>query len=240
VAAACDTGTVTALRPADDELVGRFIRLSPFDVADIPELYRALCRPEVFAGGYGGGPAGLPVDAAAFEEFARRQYVAGPTSMPWTLRVHGGPADGVVVGATWLGDLDLANEGAHIGATGYSPEVWGTSVNPEAKLLLLGLAFDRGFGRVKLQADSVNARSRGAIEKLGAQFEGVLRHHRRRADGSWRDTAVYSVLAEEWPSVRSGLEARLAAYGDRPVELRAADQPQSFNAPSTIAAAPPA
>ncbi|MGW9631653.1 GNAT family N-acetyltransferase [Agromyces sp. NPDC055520] len=211
------------MRPADDDLVGRFIRLSPFDAADIPELYRALGRPEVFAGGYGGGPGGLPADLAAYEVFARGYYASGPDSMPWTVRLIGGADDGRVVGATWLGDLDLGNESAHLGATGYDPGVWGTAVNVEAKLMLLGLAFDNGFGRVKIQADGVNGRSRAAIEKLGARFEGVLRRHKRRADGSWRDSAVYSVIVDEWPEVRAGLEARLAAWGERPVEVRSTE-----------------
>lgn len=207
---------------------------------DIPRLHEAIGAPEVFAGGYGGGPAGRPADLAAFEVFVRRYYTSGPDSMPWTVRLVGGTDDGRVVGATWLGDLDLGNESAHIGATGYDPRVWGTAVNPEAKLLLLGLAFDHGFGRVKIQADAINARSRAAIEKLGASFEGVLRRHRRRADGSWRDSAVYSIILDEWPEVRAGLEARLAGYRDQPVELRTGGQPQSSRAPSTIAATPPA
>ncbi len=130
-----------------------------------------------------------------------------------------GADDGRVVGATKLGDLDLVNESAHIGWTAYDPGVWGTAVNPETKLLLLGLAFDHGFGRVKLQADSRNARSRAAIEKLGARFEGIARRHKRRADGSWRDSAVYSIIVDEWPAVRSGLEARLATLGDEPVRV---------------------
>lgn len=214
------TRTVTAQRPTADELVGRFIRLSPFDVADIPELYRALCRPEVFAGGYGGGPAGQPADADAYDTFARDYYSAGEAAMPWTVRLRGGPDDGRVVGATKLADFDLSNESAHIGWTAYDPGVWGTAVNPEVKLLLLDLAFRSGFGRVKIQADANNARSRAAIERLGARLDGVLRRHKRRADGSWRDSAVYSVIIDEWPEVRAGLEARLAEYGDRPVEVR--------------------
>ena len=211
---------MTALRPADAELVGRFIRLTPFDSADIPELFVALCRPEVFAGGYGGGPAGQPADAAAFTAFATAYYTGGPTAMPWTVRLHGGPDDGTIVGATKLGDLHLVNESAHIGWTAYDPRVWGTVVNPEAKLLLLSLAFDHGFGRVKLQADERNTRSRAAIAKLGAQFEGIVRRDQPRADGSWRDSAVYSIVVDEWPAVRAGLEQRLAAWGARPVELR--------------------
>ncbi|QAY72830.1 N-acetyltransferase [Agromyces protaetiae] len=210
-----------ATRPAADELVGRHVRLSPLDPADSPELYAAIAHPDVFASGFGGGPAGLPRDLAVFEAFAASQFVPGPRALPWTIRLASGPDAGTVVGTTTLGDLDLANEGAHIGWTAYDPRVWATAVNPEAKLLLLDLAFSHGFSRVKLQADSQNARSRAAIEKLGATFEGVLRHHRRRADLSWRDTAVYSILVEEWPGVRAGLEARLAAWDDRAVVLGA-------------------
>jgi len=212
---------VTASRPADRPLVGRFISLTPYSEADLPELERALRRPEVFAGGYGGGPAGLPADAEAFASFASGYYAGGPAAMPFTVRLEGGPDHGAIVGATKLGDLDLGSESAHIGWTAYDPRVWGTAVNPEAKLLLLGLAFDHGFGRVKLQADALNDRSRAAILKLGARFEGIARRHKPRADGSWRDSAVYSVTVDDWPAVREGLEARLAAWGDEPVRLGA-------------------
>ncbi len=213
---------MTALRPADAPLTGRFISLAPFTEADIPELELALRRPEVFAGGYGGGRAGLPVDSAAFRSFASSYYSGGVDAMPWTVRLEGGPDHGAIVGATKLGDLDLDNESAHIGWTAYDPRVWGTAVNPEAKRLLLGLAFDHGFGRVKIQADAANARSRAAIAKLGARFEGIMRRDKRRADGSFRDSAVYSVIVDDWPAVRAGLESRIAAWAGRRVVLDAA------------------
>ena len=117
-----------------------------------------------------------------------------------------------MVGTSTLADVDLKNETVQLGWTAYSPSVWGTAVNAESKLLLLGHAFDAGFGRVSLQADSRNARSRAAIEKLGGVFEGVLRRDRLRADGTWRDTAVYSILATEWPEVRAGLRGRLGRF----------------------------
>ena len=78
---------------------------------------------------------------------------------------------------------------------------------------MLGTAFDHGFGRVKLQADALNERSRGAILKLGATFEGIVRRDRPRADGSWRDTAVYSILDCEWSVVRRGLDHKLEFGG---------------------------
>ena len=78
-----------------------------------------------------------------------------------------------------------------------------------SKLLVLGSLFEHGLGRVQIQADALNERSRAAISRLGATFEGVHRRTQPRADGSWRDTAVYSVLADEWPGVRDGLMRRL-------------------------------
>ena len=136
------------------------------------------------------------------------------------VRVASGPHAGEVVGVSSMADFDEAKESAHIGWTAYDPKVWGTQVNVEAKLLMLGLLFEHGYGRVKLQADSLNARSRAAIEKIGASFEGITRRDQRRADGSWRDAAIFSVLAEEWPEVRAGLERRLEDWGERPVLYR--------------------
>ena len=195
---------------------GRFIRLEPLDRDHLDELYRAIALPEVFAGGYGGGPAGLRDTAEAFASWAQRSYQWDIGNV-YGIRLVGGESDGVLVGTSTLGDFDLAKEATHIGWTAYHPSVWATAVNPEAKLLMLTEAFDHGFGRVKLQADSLNDRSRAAIAKLGATFEGVLRRERLRADGTWSGTAVFSVLVDEWPEVRAGLLARLEAFGPQPV-----------------------
>jgi RimJ/RimL family protein N-acetyltransferase len=187
-------------------LEGHSIRLEPLTPADLPELFAAIGTPEVFAGGYGGGPAGFRDTVEGFVEFAR-SYYAWESGNVYGVRWTGGE----LIGTSTLGDFDERREHAHIGWTAYAPRVWGTSVNVEAKLLLLGEAFDHGFGRVKLQADAVNARSRAAILKLGARFEGIVRRDMPRPDGTWRDTAVYSILAQEWPEVRESLLARLAA-----------------------------
>lgn len=204
--------------PAPSALPGRFIRLDPMSRADYPGLFDAIAVPEVFAGGYGGGLAGLPRDLDAFTTFADG-YFNRESNQPFTIRLVGGENDGLIVGTSTLGDFDTAREHAHIGWTAYSPRVWGTAVNAEAKLLLLGLAFDSGFGRVKIQADERNERSRAAIARLGATFEGLLRRDQKRADGTWRTTALFSVIIDDWPDVRSGLEARLAR-SDGPVALR--------------------
>ena len=213
---------MSATRPDPAPLEGRSIRLEPMTPRHYPGLWQALGHPAVFAGGWGGGPAGLPADEAAFLPWVDRYY-SGEGRNNYVVRVVGGPHDGAVVGASTLGDFELAKANAHIGWTGYDPRVWGTQVNPETKLLMLGVAFDHGFTRVKLQADGRNERSRAAIAKLGATFEGLLRRERLRADGSESDTAVFSILDDEWPAVRVALEGRIASFGDRPVLFRSAD-----------------
>ncbi|MBC7639137.1 MAG: GNAT family N-acetyltransferase [Rhodoferax sp.] len=200
---------MSATAPDRRALVGTVVRLDPLTPEDAAALFAALDDPRVWASGYAGGPAGRPADVAAM-----RGWIAGllaPTDrVPYVVRLVDA---GTVVGTTTLGDLDLANERAHLGWTAYAPAVWGTGVNPECKLLLLGHAFeDCGFGRVKIQTAAINERSQAAIAKLGAIREGVLRRHIRRADGTFRDTVVFSVLREEWPGVRAGLPARVREH----------------------------
>lgn len=115
------------------------------------------------------------------------------------------------IGWTTYMDIDAANERLEIGWTWYGRAYWRSAVNTEAKLLLLTHAFEElGMGRVQLKTDHLNLRSQAAIERIGAQREGVLRRHRRRPDGTWRDTVYFSILAEEWPAAKKRLIARLA------------------------------
>lgn len=209
---------MTARVPEKTPLVGTCIRLDPFEAADLPGLWRALGHPEVFAGGYGGGPAGLPENEAAFAEWAPR-YFPHEQGVTFVVRIASGPHEGEIVGASSLADFELHREAAHIGWTGFAPWVWATQVNVEAKLLMLQFAFDHGFGRVKLQADARNSRSRAAIAKLGATFEGIARRDARRADGTWRDAAIFSITIDDWPEVRTALQRRLDDWEGRPVEF---------------------
>ena len=117
---------------------------------------------------------------------------------------------GGVAGMSSYLDVSVADARLEVGSTSYTPPAWGTSVNPETKLLLLGHAFDvLGAGRVQLKTDVRNVRSQQAIARLGARYEGTLRRYQRRADGTVRDTVLFSILAEEWPAVRDALRARL-------------------------------
>jgi RimJ/RimL family protein N-acetyltransferase len=121
-------------------------------------------------------------------------------------------ATGEVRGSTSFYDWDPRIGRVEIGHTFFAPRWWGTDNNPACKLLMLTHAFETwGCARVALRADTRNTRSIGAITRLGAVPEGVLRNHRLAPDGSRGDTAYFSVLPDEWPAVRDGLLARLGA-----------------------------
>jgi len=118
-----------------------------------------------------------------------------------------------VVGSTSYFGIVPKHKSAEIGYTWYSPDVQGTAVNPECKLLLLKHAFeDWGAVRVRLRTDANNAHSQRAILKLGAKFEGKMRNQGIRQDGSVRDSMLYSIIPSEWPAVKKGLEARIANF----------------------------
>jgi len=123
-------------------------------------------------------------------------------------------ADQAIVGSTSYLDPELLHRRVEIGSTWYTPDVWGTRVNPECKLLLLAHAFDvLGMNRVSLCTDARNAHSQAAIEKLGAVKEGVLRSHMVTQGDRIRDSVLYSIVVEEWPEVKARLAARLAGTG---------------------------
>lgn len=210
-----------AVRPQPREILGERVRLAPLSRNDLPALFEAIGHPVVFAGGYGGGPAGYTDTVEGFISFAENYYSweFGNVYGVWLV---GGPHNGVLVGTSTLGDFEEKAERTHIGWTAYDPRVWGTAVNAEVKLLMLTEAFDAGFGRVKIQADELNTRSRAAIAGIGATFEGIVRRDARRADGSWRNAAVFSILVDEWPVVRQGLVDRLDSSKGRPVLYRSA------------------
>lgn len=118
-----------------------------------------------------------------------------------------------VIGSTSYFGIVPEHKRLEIGYTWYEQRLWGTSVNPESKYLLLQHAFDDWHAnRVQISTDIKNLHSQRAISKLGAKFEGVLRSHAIRRDGSIRDTMLYSITSEDWPEVRKILGKRIAGY----------------------------
>lgn len=180
-------------------LEGRIVRLEPlgaqhfdglFEAADDPEIWRWMpgdgTRPEVFRAWFDESLA----ERIAFATVdARTGKPVGSTSFLALVPEH----RRVEIGHTWL-----------------ARSHWGTGANVEAKLLMLEHAFGpMSMRRVEFKTDALNERSRRALEALPAQFEGIHRKHMLVRDGESRDSAWYSVIEEEWPSVRENLLRRL-------------------------------
>ncbi len=187
-------------------LQGERVRLEPLDARHVPDLLEAAADPATWTWLFGR----LDDEAAmrAWLADALRARDAG-TEMPFaTLDAR----TGRVVGSTRYLAIVPAHRRLEIGWTWLAPATWGTGINVEAKLLLLTHAFDElGAMRVELKTDARNDRSRAAILALGAEFEGIFRKHMRMPDGRIRDSAWYAITDDDWPAVRSRLEARVAA-----------------------------
>lgn len=133
-------------------------------------------------------------------------YATG-TMMPFTVFDK---ATESAIGMTTFMNMKLENLKVEIGSTWLAQSAQGTAINPEAKLLMLSYAFDvLGCNAVELRTHEKNAQSRAAIEKLGAQLDGMLRNDMIMPNGTLRNTAVYSITKEEWPAVHDRLIARL-------------------------------
>ncbi|MBF9336294.1 GNAT family N-acetyltransferase [Microbacterium lacticum] len=187
-------------------LENAFVRLEPLDPRHASDLDAAS------AGLEGAWYTSVPASSAAEIDHRLAEHAAGRMN-PFAVVV-----DGRAVGMTTFCSIDQENRHVEVGYTWLSPAVQGTRVNPAAKLLLLGHAFEACAAiAVELRSHWHNRQSRAAIERLGAKQDGVLRNHRFGPDGTLRDTVVYSILPHEWPAVRRGLEARL----DRHAHARA-------------------
>jgi RimJ/RimL family protein N-acetyltransferase len=162
----------------------------------------------------------IPADLAQMSEYidTALEWRAAGSALPFaTVRV----SDGVVLGSTrffliehwpWPQRAHAGPDGCEIGYTWLAPQAIRTAANTEAKLLMLRHAFDTWeVQRVCFHTDVRNERSRNALLRIGARFEGVLRAHRLSADARPRDSARYSIIASEWPQVREHLQAKLAA-----------------------------
>lgn len=189
-------------------LENRFVRLEPLDEAH-KEGLRAACAadPKTFNELYPFSMLG-----EHFEPVWRR-LMAGALNNTGASQTYAVMAGGEVGGMTSYLGIDLPNAKLEVGGTYYRPDLRGGAVNPAAKRLMMGHAFDSGIRRLQYCVDAINARSRAAVLKLGAKQEGILRSDRVTWTGRLRDTVFFSVLKDEWPDVRDGLDARLSALG---------------------------
>ncbi len=151
----------------------------------------------------------VPTPAGMAAEIGRRLALQAAGSMAPFSVVDG--RTGRIVGMTSFMNIDASGPRLEIGSTWYAQAVQRTPLNTEAKLLLLTHAFEQlGCLAVELRTHFLNQQSRRAIERLGAKLDGVLRCHQRAKDGTLRDTCVYSIIAAEWPAVRSHLNWQLS------------------------------
>ena len=152
-------------------------------------------------------------DPAMLERWMKEAFDARDrgTEMPFAVILR---TSGDVIGSTRYLDIRSTFKGLEIGWTWYRRDTWGGPVNPECKYLLLRHAFEVwGAIRVCLKTDIKNLHSQNAIKKLGAKYEGTLRNHYIRRDGTYRDSVYFSIIDTEWPAVKRGLEERLAEVG---------------------------
>jgi RimJ/RimL family protein N-acetyltransferase len=187
------------------------VRLEPLEPSHAAALVAAAADGELWKLWYVAVAQLVPERIADWMETALAGQRAG-TMLPWVVREL---TSGDIVGSTRYHDIVPAIDRVEIGFTFYAARWQRTHVNTASKLLLLEHAFDTlGCKVVGFRVDNLNERSQAAMESLGARRDGVLRHFQARLDGSPRDTHVYSILAEEWPSVRQRLEEKLRKHGD--------------------------
>jgi RimJ/RimL family protein N-acetyltransferase len=133
------------------------------------------------------------------------------TVMPWTIIAKSADGDSVA-GSTRFMDLDLKNKSVEIGNTWIGADFRGTMINTESKYLQLCYAFETlGLERVSFKAHAANLRSQAAIKAIGGVYEGTFRRHMLMPDGSYRDSAWFSILKKEWPETKDTLKRRMNA-----------------------------
>jgi len=191
--------------PAPVTLHGTYVRLEPLSQSHHDELAEAVRDGELWNLWY----TFVPTPEKMRAEIERRLSLQQQGSMlPFAVIEV---ASGQAVGMTTYMDIDAANRRVEIGSTWYRKRVQRSALNTECKLLLLRHAFEQlDCIAVEFRTHFFNHASRRAIERAGAKLDGILRNHRLSTDGTLRDTCVYSIIAGEWPAVRSHLTYQLS------------------------------
>jgi RimJ/RimL family protein N-acetyltransferase/nitroimidazol reductase NimA-like FMN-containing flavoprotein (pyridoxamine 5'-phosphate oxidase superfamily) len=192
-------------------LEGRHVRLEPLAPGHAPGLFEALDDEEVWRHLPTVQPSGPDAIQSVITTALRDQWEGHRSA--WA---QVDPVTGTVIGTTSYHDIDVERRAVGIGHTMLGRAWWRTGVNTEAKLLLLERAFEvLGAERVFWYTDVRNERSQRAIARLGASRDGVIRRHRLRPDGTWRDTVMFAMTVDEWPAAAQHLRERLATSTPR-------------------------
>lgn len=186
-------------------LEGSIVVLEPLEEAHAEDLWRAAQAPEIWD-----WLAHIGASREYFDKWLEQSLVASAEGTEGVFATRD-KRSGTIVGSSRYLNVRPADRVVEIGWTWLNPSAWRSGANLEAKLLMLGHAFDTlGCLRVEFKTDARNERSRAALAALPAQFEGVLRNHMTVPDVGVRDSAYFSVIEEEWPAVRDNLKRRLA------------------------------
>lgn len=184
-------------------LAGRHVQLEPLAAEHHDALVEAASDGELWKLWYTSVPAPDAMRGWIAAALAMREQQA----MPFIMRDL---RDGSIVGSTRCFNVDPLHRRLEIGHTWHAHRAQRTGINTEAKLLLLGHAFEvLQCIAVEFRTHWMNQQSRAAIARLGAKQDGVLRNHQRMADGSLRDTVVFSIIDAEWPAVKRHLQYKL-------------------------------
>lgn len=187
-------------------LRGQHVTLQPLQMEHVPGLRDALEGSGLDQLWYTQVPS--PEQAEAYVRAALQAQSEGKV-LPFVIR----DAAGDIIGSTRFYDMDASVPRLSLGYTWYTPRVQRTGANTEAKLLLLQHAFEAmGCISVVLETSWFNVTSRTAIARLGAKQDGVLRNHKRHADGTPRDTVIFSIIDAEWQGVKRHLQYRLDSH----------------------------
>ncbi len=192
-------------QPLTARLEGSLLVLEPFAAEHAEGLWEAAQPDEIWA-----WLTNIGLDRDRFDLWMGMTLDAAAAGAegPFAIRRR---ADDVLIGSSRYLNVRRPDRVVEIGWSWLTPSAWRTGANVEAKLLMMGHAFETlGCVRVEFKTDSRNERSRAALAALPAQFEGVMRRHMIVPDIGQRDSAYYSVIDEEWPEVRENLERRLA------------------------------
>lgn len=190
--------------PDSFSAIGKFVSVEPLSMAHHSDLVEAAGDGDLHQLWYTVVPAPENVGKEIERRLALR---AAGTMLPFAIIDR---ASGRAVGMTTFMNIDSTNRRVEIGATWYRQSVQRSPLNTECKLLLLTHAFDvLDCIAVEFRTHFLNSQSRRAIERLGAKLDGILRSHIKMPDGTLRDTAVYSIIACEWPTVRTHLQWQL-------------------------------
>jgi RimJ/RimL family protein N-acetyltransferase len=189
--------------PAREPLEGSIVRMEPLRAEHREGLREAAADPEIWVW----MDRRIPGEAGAFDRWFDTRLAVSERGDEWCFATIS-TSSGRPIGSSSYLAVRPEHDGLEIGWTWLNPAAWRTGANREAKLLMLGNAFDElGCMRVEFKTDSRNARSREALESLGASFEGVFRNHMLMPITGVRHSAYYSVTTEDWPEIRGRLRA---------------------------------